>query len=64
LPVRRRCFELQQAMEAAIAPLRARVRAAVARTAPTLAPLDAVLAGAVGASEAPLLDKHHARLRP
>jgi hypothetical protein len=71
LPFRRRCFELQQAMEAAIGPLRVQARAAVARTAPQLAALDAVLAGAVGARETPLLallptllDKHFTRLRP
>lgn len=71
LPFRRRCFALQQAMDAAIAPLRAQARAAVARRAPQLAALDAVLAGAVGAREGTLLstlpallDKHFHRLRP
>jgi hypothetical protein len=71
LPFRRRCFELQQAREAAIGPLRTQARAAVARQAPQLASLDAVLAGAVGAREASLLallptllDRHFTRLRP
>lgn len=71
LPFRRRCFELQQAMEAAVAPLRTQARAAAARSAPQLAALDAVLTGAVGAREASLLamlpallDKHFTRLRP
>ncbi|MBA4175183.1 MAG: DUF3348 domain-containing protein [Leptothrix sp. (in: Bacteria)] len=57
-PCRRRYLALQQAMEAAIAPLRARVRAALNGTssaARRLAALDAVLEQALGARERQLL---------
>jgi Protein of unknown function (DUF3348) len=71
LPFRRRCHALQQAMDAAVGPLRTRARSAAAHAAPQLAALDAVLAGAVGPHESALLaqlpallDKHFTRLRP
>jgi len=73
LPFRRRCFSLQQAMDAALDPLRAQLRAAVARVSPAqaqLAALDAALASALGprqqallAQTPVLLEKHFTRLR-
>jgi hypothetical protein len=73
LPFRRRYFGLQQSMEAAIGPLRAQARAAVARLSPQLAQLaalDAVMADALGPREQAvlaqmpaLLDKHFTQLR-
>lgn len=74
VPWRRRYTGLQQAMEAAITPLRAQLRDAVARLSPEgaqLAALDAVLASALAAPEQAqlaqmpaLLHKHFTRLRP
>lgn len=74
VPWRRRYTGLQHAMEAAITPLRAQLRDAVARLSPEgarLAALDAVLAGALAAPEQAqlaqmpvLLGKHFTRLRP
>lgn len=74
VPWRRRYTGLQQAMEAAITPLRAQLRDAVARLSPDgawLAALDAVLASALAAPEQAqlaqmpaLLNKHFTRLRP
>ncbi len=73
LPFRRRCFSLQQAMDAAITPLRTQLRAAVARLSPAqaqLAALDAAMAQALGprqqallAQTPVLLEKHFTRLR-
>jgi hypothetical protein len=73
LPFRRRCFSLQQAMDAAIDPLRGQLRAAVARLSPAqaqLAALDAAMAQALGprqqallAQTPVLLEKHFTRLR-
>ncbi len=57
-PHRRRYGQLQQAMEAAIAPLRTRLREALAQAAPPLgrlAALDAVMEQALGAREQALL---------
>lgn len=57
-PYRRRCIDLQQAMERAIAPLRQRVRGAVGRRSPALgrlAAIDAVLEGVLGAQQQALL---------
>lgn len=74
VPFRRRCFALQQAMDAAVGPLRTQLRAAVARQSATsahLAALDAVLATALAPREQAqlalmpaLLEKHFNRLRP
>lgn len=73
LPFRRHCFSAQQAMGSAITPLRAQLRAAVARLSPAmaqLAALDAVMAGILAPREQALLaqlpvllDKHFTRLR-
>lgn len=73
LPFRRRCFSLQQAMDAAIDPLHAQLRTAVARLSPAqaqLAALDAAMAQALGprqqallAQTPVLLEKHFTRLR-
>ncbi len=73
LPFRRRCFTLQQAMEASIGGLRTQLRAAVARLSPQLAQLaalDAAMASALAPREHAqlalmpvLLDKHFTRLR-
>jgi hypothetical protein len=73
LPFRRRCFSLQQSMDAAIGPLRAQLRAAMARQSPALAQLaalDAVMASALAPREQSqlaqmpaLLEKHCTRLR-
>lgn len=73
LPFRRHCFAVQQAMAAAIAPLRAQARAAVARLSPAstqLAALDAVMANLLAPREQALLaqlpvllDKHFTQLR-
>ena len=73
VPFRRRYTGLQQAMGAAITPLRAQLRAAVARVSPEgarLAALDAVMANLLGAHEETqlaqlpaLLHKHFKRLR-
>jgi Protein of unknown function (DUF3348) len=74
VPWRRRYTGLQQAMEAAITPLRAQLRDAMARLSPAgarLAALDAALARALAAPEQAqlaqmpaLLNKHFTRLRP
>jgi Protein of unknown function (DUF3348) len=74
VPWRRHYTGLQQAMEAAVTPLRAQLRDAVARLSPEaarLAALDAVLASALAAPEQAqlaqmpaLLGKHFTRLRP
>ena len=74
VPFRQRYGRLQQAMEAAIGPLRARLRRALAQRPPPqlgrLAALDAVLATALAAREQALLgqmpallERHHTRLR-
>jgi hypothetical protein len=73
LPFRRRCYSLQQAMDAATDPLRAQLRAAVARLSPALAQLaalDAAMAKALGprqqallAQTPVLLEQHFTRLR-
>lgn len=73
LPFRRCCSSLQQAIEAAISPLRVQLRAAVAALSPQaaqLAALDAVMAAALAPQEQAqlaqlpaLLDKHFTRLR-
>lgn len=73
LPFRRRCFSLQQAMDAATGSLRAQLRAAVSRLSPglaQLAALDAAMAGALAPREQAqlalmpaLLEKHFNRLR-
>ena len=73
LPFRRHCFAVQQAMVAALAPLRAQARAAVARLSPAmtqLAALDAVMANLLAPREQALLaqlpvllDKHFTQLR-
>ena len=73
VPFRRRYFGLQQSMAAAIGPLRAQARNAVARLAPAmnrLAALDAVMADTLAAREQTLLalmpvllEKHFTRLR-
>lgn len=73
VPFRRRYAGLQQAMGAAITPLRAQLRAAVSRLSPEgarLAALDAVMASFLGPQEETqlaqmpaLLDKHFTRLR-
>ena len=73
LPFRRRCFGLQQAMDAAIGPLRTQLRTAVSRVSPALAQLaalDAVMASTLAAREQAqlaqlpvLLEKHFMRLR-
>ncbi|MBT9488603.1 MAG: DUF3348 family protein [Rubrivivax sp.] len=73
LPFRRHCFAMQQAMGAAITPLRAQTRAAVARLSPAmaqLAALDAVMANLLAPREQALLaqlpvllDKHFTQLR-
>lgn len=73
LPFRRRCFALQQAMDAAVGPLRTQLRAAVARQSPALAhlaALDAVMASTLAPREQAqlaqmpvLLEKHFTRLR-
>ena len=72
-PFRRRCFSLQQAMEAAISPLRTQLRTAVSRLSPALAQLaalDAVMATTLAPREQAqlaqmpvLLEKHFMRLR-
>ena len=72
-PYRRRYFARQQAMETAIEPLRARLRARLATRSPELARLaavDAILEQVVGARERSLLatvptllEKHFKRLR-
>jgi hypothetical protein len=74
VPWRRRYTNLQQAMEAAIMPLRTQLRDAVAPLSPDgarMAALDAVLASALAAPEQAqlaqmpaLLHKHFIRLRP
>ncbi len=74
VPFRRRCFGLQQAMEARIAPLRRQLRAGVAAlpeaATARLAALDGAMADALAAREQALLaqmpvllEKHFARLR-
>ncbi len=73
VPFRRRYIDLQQAMDAAITPLRAQLRDAVARQSPELAQLaalDAVMARVLAPQEQAqlaqmpaLLDKHFSRLR-
>lgn len=73
VPFRRRYTGLQQAMDAAITPLRAQLRDAVARLSPEaarLAALDAVMASVLAPQEQAqlaqmpaLLDKHFSRLR-
>jgi hypothetical protein len=70
---RQRCIRLQQSMESAIAPLRAKVRASVAALSPQLsqlAALDAVMADVLGEREQALLgtlpsvlQKHFDRLQ-
>lgn len=73
LPFRRRCLNLQQAMAAAVGPLREQLRATVAQQSPAmaqLAALDAVMAQALAPREQALLallpvllEKHFLRLR-
>ncbi len=73
LPFRRRCLNLQQAMAAAVAPLREQLRATVAPMSPAmarLAALDAAMAQALAPREHALLallpvllEKHFLRLR-
>jgi hypothetical protein len=73
LPFRRRCFGLQQAMEAAVGPLRTQLRTAVSRMSPALAQLaalDAVMAATLAPREQAqlaqlpvLLEKHFNQLR-
>lgn len=72
-PYRRHCQSRQQAMQVAIGPLRARLRAALAGRSPDmarLAALDAVMEQVLGAQEhrllatlPALLDRHFVRLR-